>query len=130
MRVAASSAQFRHKPLDVERSNIRLFKIVLRAEGIHLELDHAELSAQHTAVSYVWGPPSPAQQIRINGSRFRVRQNLFDFLFEMKKRKGDELFWVDALCIDQENDVERTSQVRQMYRMYREAKRVYLWLGV
>ena len=39
------------------------------------------------------------------------------------------LLWIDAICIDQANIVERIAQVKFMWNMYRSAKRVTIWLG-
>ncbi|MCJ1242423.1 hypothetical protein MMC14_010431 [Varicellaria rhodocarpa] len=39
------------------------------------------------------------------------------------------LVWIDAICIDQANTVERTAQVKIMWNIYRSAKRVIIWLG-
>ncbi|KAK0641692.1 heterokaryon incompatibility protein-domain-containing protein [Cercophora newfieldiana] len=38
-------------------------------------------------------------------------------------------FWVDALCIDQKNLMERSHQVNMMGTIYKSAERVLLWLG-
>jgi hypothetical protein len=38
-------------------------------------------------------------------------------------------FWIDALCIDQENVVERNQQVSQMGQIYSCAHTVFIWLG-
>ncbi|CAJ2502312.1 Uu.00g097060.m01.CDS01 [Anthostomella pinea] len=37
--------------------------------------------------------------------------------------------WVDALCIDQGNTIERGSQVLRMGDIYKLAQRVIVWLG-
>jgi hypothetical protein len=37
--------------------------------------------------------------------------------------------WVDAICIDQDNDEERNHQVSKMQRIYSNAKLVLVWLG-
>ena len=38
-------------------------------------------------------------------------------------------FWVDAICIDQGNIQQHNHQVRQMVRIYRTAKIVFIWPG-
>jgi hypothetical protein len=38
-------------------------------------------------------------------------------------------FWIDAICIDQENISERNHQVNLMKYIYSQAKRVIVWLG-
>lgn len=40
-----------------------------------------------------------------------------------------EYFWVDAICINQENDAEKASQVALMGHIYKRAQSVIVWLG-
>ncbi|UZP40249.1 hypothetical protein NXS19_008065 [Fusarium pseudograminearum] len=37
--------------------------------------------------------------------------------------------WIDALCIDQDDEVEKTEQVQQMHQIYSQASSVITWLG-
>lgn len=37
--------------------------------------------------------------------------------------------WVDAVCIDQSNIVERNHQVKSMASVFSEASKVLVWLG-
>lgn len=39
------------------------------------------------------------------------------------------MLWVDALCIDQSNEEERSKQVSHMYSIYTEAVSVEIWLN-
>lgn len=43
--------------------------------------------------------------------------------------KQDERLWIDALCIDQENDVEKSYQIPNMRFVYSKAAMVIAWLG-
>jgi hypothetical protein len=38
-------------------------------------------------------------------------------------------FWIDALCISQDNDSEKSHQVRLMKQIYLQAYKVLVWLG-
>nr|XP_036582656.1 heterokaryon incompatibility protein [Colletotrichum truncatum]KAF6791447.1 heterokaryon incompatibility protein [Colletotrichum truncatum] len=38
-------------------------------------------------------------------------------------------FWIDAICIDQKNDAERSGQVQLMSEIYQSARHVIAWLG-
>lgn len=40
------------------------------------------------------------------------------------------MIWIDALCINQDDDEEKGIQVQMMDRIFQEAKRVAVWLGV
>jgi len=54
----------------------------------------------------------------------RSRRN--NVLGDMKK---PVLYWIDQMCINQEDLVERSDQVRIMDRIYKQAKGVLVWLG-
>lgn len=81
----------------------------------------------YTALSYVWGAPAPNQPIVLNGKRFTVRQNLYDFFCSRPGNEGS--YWIDAICINQEAITERNQQVAMMNRIYSGARIVYAWLG-
>ncbi|KAH6661902.1 heterokaryon incompatibility, partial [Halenospora varia] len=38
-------------------------------------------------------------------------------------------FWIDAVCINQNDDVEKSWQVQQMMRIYKRADFVLVWLS-
>jgi hypothetical protein len=38
-------------------------------------------------------------------------------------------FWIDAISINQEDDNERTHQVRQMVEIYKSATQMFIWMG-
>lgn len=60
----------------------------------------------------------------------QIGYNLWSFLHQF--RQTDEtgcLLWIDAICIDQQNTIERNHQVAQMRDIYSKATRVIVWLG-
>jgi hypothetical protein len=85
---------------------------------------------QYTALSYTWGAPPATEMINLNGEPFPVRKNLWDFLHQARSNDLEEYLWIDALCIDQTVDEERSHQVSIMGRIYSSASRVIVWLGV
>jgi hypothetical protein len=46
-----------------------------------------------------------------------------------KLEPSDRLFWIDALCIDQNNPHEQASQVKLMRSIYKKASLVRIWFG-
>lgn len=98
-----------------------------------------------TALSYTWGPPHPdtstlcnapwseEKRILCNGEEVEVKENLYNFLHEYGKQHSasfqHDCLWIDALCINQSDTIEKNSQVRLMAQIYRAASRVIVWLG-
>ncbi|KAJ3519362.1 hypothetical protein NM208_g14153 [Fusarium decemcellulare] len=88
----------------------------------------------YAAVSYTWGDDKPSKNICLNGRNFPVRPNLRACLETLasdvfNNKSFSRFLWVDAICIDQDNDQERNSQVSQMNNTYQCAQYVCVWLG-
>jgi hypothetical protein len=72
----------------------------------------------------------PIAEILVNGKRFQVRQNLYDFL-KIASESGDSwTTWVDQICIDQNTVSERNHQVSLMAKIYNKASEIIVWLGL
>lgn len=85
----------------------------------------------YEALSYTWGSPEDGvREIRLGGKPFDVRINLWWALDHLRYPDQPRILWIDALCIDQSNDIERNHQVRQMGLVYSEASKVIVWLGL
>lgn len=78
------------------------------------------------AVSYTWGPEFVANSVRIGGRRLPVTFHLSLILRDLRLPDADRIIWVDAVCINQQNAVEKGHQVAQMKDIYRFAKCVLL----
>ena len=93
--------------------------------SIHSNYDDTSMPS-YFALSYVWGPKSPTFHILINGERSAIRENLYNFLLQSAPCDG---LWIDALCINQQDNPERSHQVQLMGSIYRQAQMVWAWLG-
>lgn len=117
----------------LERGEIRLVYVHrdLSPDGlIQCSMEHAPfISTEYRCLSYVWGPPGSETQIKINGQIAWVRPNLHAFLKVAREKYAFILLWIDALCIDQENNPERDHQVQEMGKIYSQARMVISWLG-
>ena len=122
-------------PLRIDASkNIRLLEIHLVDDetaplACNLRVVALQETPKYTALSYVWGPPTPAREILVNGQPFVVRENLWNFLHQAREDRRTCALWIDAICIDQTNNSERTHQVTMMGTIYSEAHLVLAWLG-
>jgi len=130
-----------------ETGQIRLLKVHPGAdenEEVQCELEAAYLedNPSYVALSYTWGPSTieaaeagvtdiPVHTIKCNGHIILTTKNLHDFL--RRARHDHELssqrFWIDAVCINQQDPTERSSQVAFMASIYRSASMVISWLG-
>ena len=82
------------------------------------------------ALSYVWGEAMQTMPILIDNKMFLVTRNLFDALVSFRENNVvPGLLWVDAICINQQNSLERNHQVTLMARLYRQAEQVHIWMG-
>jgi hypothetical protein len=50
-------------------------------------------------------------------------------VLHLRWKKWERQFWIDALCISQEDVSERNHQVRVMEKIYSQAQGVVAWLG-
>jgi hypothetical protein len=132
---------FKHTPLKLATDEIRLLSIDPGGDlgDIQCTLATYRLDSRpyYCALSYEWGDPDLAVDIKINGNVFQARHNLWLFLHRLKAARRSQgnvsgptsKLWIDALCIDQKDVAERSAQVQLMGRIYREACGVIVWLG-
>ena len=86
----------------------------------------------YTALSYTWGKALPKElqkTIIVNGHRLCVRDNLFGFLEAQRESARLDYLWIDAICINQNDLAEKSHQVALMSKIFKSAKKVYVWLG-
>src|SRR5277367_3747830 len=102
-------------PLDVSRNEIRLvilkpsrsFKTEVSCTLVHRSLDS---EAPFEALSYTWGDASSKRLIFLNERMFLVTKNLNTALRQLRYTQDERVIWIDALCINQYDIVERNHQ--------------------
>lgn len=124
--------EFQYKPLETPET-IRLALIPQRSansqENVELELRHYGLplkSLNYNALSYVWGDPTKKHLISLNGKDFWVTDSLMFFLLRPQPFASE--FWI-AICLDQNNNEEKYSQIPRMKEIYEQATHVFADLG-
>jgi hypothetical protein len=58
-----------------------------------------------------------------------VRKNVVEMLRYLRKNTTKRYLWVDAICINQADAIEKGTQVSMMGSIYAQAYRVLIWLG-
>lgn len=135
---------YQYKPLHKAFRQVRLLKILpdswtahlirnpfQRCEPIKCTLQQESLimSPTYTALSYSWETDKLTESICIDGDFFMIPKNLHAALSHLRAQKFTGMLWVDAICIQQDNDAEKAWQIAQMREIYASAKKVIVWLG-
>jgi hypothetical protein len=141
----------------IEQGKIRLLVIQPGRfeDDLHLDLLAVSLDRlpQYKALSYEWGEgpaihavilrdyvqrskdiKDPKKRLQFLmfctvGTHFFVRRNLFDALRHLRSNNDLVNLWVDAICINQQDDDEKTEQLTRMADIYNRAFNVNVWLG-
>ena len=85
--------------------------------------------ARYEALSYTWGDPKVTKPATCSGKSIDVTANLHSALHHLRHPDRQRILWVDALCINQEDDKDKETQVQRMGHIYSRARRVLIWLG-
>ncbi|OCK79122.1 HET-domain-containing protein [Lepidopterella palustris CBS 459.81] len=99
---------------------------------IRCTLDHVSLDEdpRYEALSYAWGNPKEVCPIEVDGQRAFTTANLASALSELGRRIcSPRALWIDALCINQKDNEEKSHQVQMMGEIFRQADGVVVWLG-
>lgn len=84
---------------------------------------------QYEALSYVWGSPEPVCAITVNDHETMINSNLHVALKYLRRPTTSRILWVDQICINQKDPVEKSHQVARMGDIYRKATNVVIFLG-
>ncbi|CAH0027526.1 unnamed protein product [Clonostachys rhizophaga] len=136
----ASAGTFIYQPLNAFRQEIRLIEVLSIEEPIVCQLSVVSLleKPRYSALSYVWGDAANKETIMVNGMMVPVTVNLKAALrhfgrhwksFNPGRNLSSMRIWADALCINQNDTDEISSQVRLMERIYSCPDLVMAWLG-
>jgi hypothetical protein len=95
---------------------------------------------QYEALSYCWGSVSDTLPITLvhpsddaddedMSQPYHVTRNLYAALWTFRSTGKTRQFWIDAICINQSDPVERSEQVQFMRHIYSNSERVLAWVG-
>lgn len=137
-----------YQDLPLAPGQIRIFKVSHGPTDspIHCSLEVTTLGSEDFhldyALSYTWGPPAEYGRFQhmtnelkcpviCNGIEILVAENLVCFLKQARQTPwlAHKSYWVDAVCINQQDLEERSSQVRMMGKIFGSGTKVLIWLG-
>jgi hypothetical protein len=142
--------------LEIERSQIRLIYITPEnieqfiasgEQSLFITIHHASLEEVRGAVafSYCWGDPNVKKAVFANGKLLYIPSTLWRALrrqypqsghstFSLPgsredDRPGAAIFWADAICINQDNVLEKNHQIPLMGAIYSQARQVLVYVN-
>jgi hypothetical protein len=145
-----------YDPLDTDRNEFRLLHLnpALRDEdelSCYFTVALLDKTADFEALSYVWGAVDDTLPLNIGrrphgiittiqaifqclglrpfGLQKQITRNLHSALRHLRLKDKERVLWVDALCINQSDNLERGHRVSRMSSIYGQASRVVVWLS-
>lgn len=128
-------ARYTHLPLP-SSNHIRLLEFPAYTDqeeplqGTVRVVDLEESTVPYVALSYTWGQPNFSENLLLDENGIlSITPNLAAALRRFRYSSALRWIWVDAICINQLDDAEKTIQIPLMGDIYRGASRVMVWLG-
>ena len=97
-----------------------------------LRVERLVQSSSFSALSYVWGKDDTTTHTvfcQTQGCNIPITANCHAALCQIRKQYGAVTIWVDAICINQVDNAEKSNQIPLMREIYSWAESVYIWLG-
>jgi hypothetical protein len=129
----------------IKSNDIRLLKFLLSDEdSISATLQTFSLSPAsqqppaYKALSYVWSlgeteaAPARSWHVSIDGKQLYLLDSLKTFIQTLQIKEAlldNSWWWIDSICINQKDLLERSSQVALMQSIYSRAYITIVWLG-
>ncbi|KAI0442937.1 heterokaryon incompatibility protein-domain-containing protein [Xylaria telfairii] len=101
-------------------------------DPIHISLVVTALDSvpDFESISYCWGSEQGKRQVTCDGASLSITNSLFTGLEYFRYADRSRTLWADAICINQADVVEKSSQVLLMPHIYSQATCTLVWLGV
>jgi hypothetical protein len=89
----------------------------------------AKAVAQYEVISYIWGEPKLIHPLYVDdGTHVLVTKDLDKALRRLRHPTTVRILWADAVCINQVDNEEKSTQIPLMARIFRGASKVLAWL--
>jgi hypothetical protein len=126
-----------NRPLEYRllgKHEIRLLELLPSPDfhsEIHCRIFHSSLDNHppYEALSYVWGDSKATTSIQAHGRPHQVTTNLELALRYLQLPEERRVLWIDAICISQQDILEKNDQVALMRGINLGAEKVVDWLG-
>jgi Heterokaryon incompatibility protein (HET) len=122
-----------YSQLDPRSREIRLIQLLPGSYDdyvcCHMVVVSLSNEPKYKALSYTWGDLQITLPICVDGCILSSTLNLESALRQFRQRNEVVILWIDAICINQLDNGERTQQVALMGDIYSQSQEVVIWLG-
>jgi Heterokaryon incompatibility protein (HET) len=122
-----------YSQLDAMCREIRLIELLPGSYNdyicCHMVVVSLDNEPQYKALSYTWGDPKITLPTCVDGHILSFTLSPESALRQFRQRNEIVVLWIDAICINQLDNEERTQQVALMGDIYSQSKEVMIWLG-
>ncbi|MCJ1471538.1 hypothetical protein MMC13_000178 [Lambiella insularis] len=124
--------KYQYQPLSNSR-NFRTLYVEPGARGSRIRGSLHESrpgeGVNYLALSYVWGSPQIVAYVMVADCYCLVTENLHAALQHLRSEQEPLCIWIDQICINQQDQEERSQQVMLMHDIYSKSDQVLIWLG-
>jgi hypothetical protein len=115
-------------------TQIRLLTITYVEGTIELQTRCHELTEnlEYDAVSYVWGSAPASVTVMCNNKPLAITPTALEMLHYLHRYQAKaawQKIWIDAICINQTDQEEKSTQIPLMRDIYSRAATVIVWMG-
>lgn len=118
----------------LQENQIRLFTlfpgdVTQRLHGM-LWSTTSKMAGAYTTLSYVWGPEDqPTHVMRTPLGDISIRQALYVALVNLRQKREPLTLWVDALCINQSDELEKARQITLLAEIFQRSTSTVAFIG-
>ncbi|KAG8530612.1 uncharacterized protein KY384_004650 [Bacidia gigantensis] len=116
------------------RDSFRLLRLYPQTPSADIKCSLKEVNIAdkrgYGAVSYVWGVPNLTRKIYCGNAYIGVTEHIHALLRRVCNSSRDVYIWIDAICINQKDLTERSTQVLLMRKIFSDAGQILIWLGI
>ncbi|KAF7505954.1 hypothetical protein GJ744_012396 [Endocarpon pusillum] len=99
-------------------------------EALTIKPFNSSESFAFEAISYAWERQPPIIDLLVDQKPVRISKIVHQILKNLRYTLRARRLWIDGVCVDQANKIEKQSQVALMTHVYRNAVSVIIWLNV
>jgi hypothetical protein len=126
---------YQWQPLDKARQEIRVLYLQpgvgdapLNGQLRHVFLDDSD-KPRYETISYAWGDTALVESCLVDGESIPIPASAGSALRCMRSPTHTLRFWIDCICIDQNNDLEKSRQVAMMADIFHNSSMTLAHLG-